>query len=178
MNNTLFNNIKPVYDYKEMIDLALATWYPKNHPLHLDPLHPSMGLVGEIGEWVNKRKKDLFKAEYEFTREDTINEVGDKWYYQRILTYQTNIETANYAFKKTSTHIIVANMALCAANIWLCAETGKPFKRYLKKHQIWLNTYLEQLEITLDELTALNWEKLKPGSTRGDEWTSSWEKQC
>ncbi len=158
----------------EAIKTALRTWYPKNHALHLDPIHPAMGLAGEIGEWVNKRKKDLFKANYEWSDLDEIDELGDKWYYQRILSYQAEIDTAIYTFNEFNPHIIMANMGINAFEIWKCAETGKPFKKHLRKHQIWFNTYLEYIKITLDELTELNREKLKPGSARGEEWTSSW----
>ena len=29
---------------------ALATWYPADNPLHLDPRHPTIKLAGEAGE--------------------------------------------------------------------------------------------------------------------------------
>lgn len=31
------------------IEKILKTWYPEDHPLHLDPLHPAIGLAGEAG---------------------------------------------------------------------------------------------------------------------------------
>ena len=184
----LINETKLLYDHKEMIDFAfatwypknqmidfaLSTWYPKNHPLHLDPIHPAMGLAGEAGEILNKRKKDLFKANYEWSDLDELDELGDIWYYIRILTYQQGIEITSYPYKIADLDIVRSNLALNAAKICLNAQTSKPFKKSLKKCQMWLITYLEVLEVTLDELTALNWEKLKPGSKRGDEWRSSW----
>jgi len=160
------------------IELALKTWYPKNHPLHLDPIHPAMGLAGEAGEILNKRKKDLFKANYEWSDLDELDELGDIWYYIRILTYQYNMEMTSYPFLQKDLDIIRSGMALNATQICINAQKKKPFKKELRRCQMWLISYLEQLEVTLAELTALNWEKLKPGSERGDEWTKSWDELC
>ena len=43
------------------IELALRTWYEKDHPLHSDPLHPALGLAGESGELLDLYKKERFK---------------------------------------------------------------------------------------------------------------------
>ncbi len=176
MNETIeMTSIRPPYNYKEMIDFSLKTWYPKNHPLHLNSIHPAMGLAGETGEILNKRKKDLFKANYEWHENDELDELGDCWYYIRVLSYQCKMEMTSYPYRITDLDIIRTNLALNASKILLNIQTSKPFKKELQKCQMWLLSYLKQLEITLDELTVLNWEKLKPGSKRGDEWTSSWD---
>ncbi len=156
------------------IEIALKTWYPKNHTLHLDPIHPAMGLAGEVGEILNKRKKDLFKENYEWSDLDELDELGDIWYYIRILSYQLEIGITDHTFKVSDLDVIRASLLCNAAKVCLQSQKEKPFKSVLQKCQMWLNTYLKVLEITLDELTTLNWEKLKPGSERGEEWTSSW----
>ena len=159
------------------IETALKTWYPKNHTLHLDPIHPAMGLAGEVGEILNKRKKDLFKENYEWSDLDELDELGDVWYYIRILSYQFGIEITDRIFKVSDLDVIRANLSINAMQVngnFQVRKIEKAPRASLRKCQMWLNTYLKILEMTLDELTALNWEKLKPGSERGDEWTSSW----
>lgn len=47
-----------------MIEQALKTWYPVDHPLHLDPKHPVLALAGEAGELLDLLKKDLFKPNF------------------------------------------------------------------------------------------------------------------
>jgi hypothetical protein len=43
------------------IEQVLKTWYEPDHPLHLDPLHPAIGLAGEAGELLDLYKKEQFK---------------------------------------------------------------------------------------------------------------------
>lgn len=169
------------------IEISLRTWYPKDHPLHFDPIHPAMGLVGEVGEWINKHKKNRFKPDFNFVREDELDELGDIWYYLRILSYQFNVEKFITFYeppleltKNTLTHAMTSFSA-CSGKI-----LSQAFSQYksntIIKYDIMniyenLDLHLEfGLEVSLNELTALNWEKLKPGSTRGDEWTGSWDK--
>ena len=113
------------------IELALKTWYPVGHELHLDPLHPAMKLCGEAGEILDLIAKNMFKpgfsmwnckyckhAEEEHVNEyveinrelfnDVISllacksytplildELGDLWYYIRILAYQVDKKLDN-----------------------------------------------------------------------------------
>ncbi len=158
----------------EAIELALRTWYPKDHPLHLDPIHPAMGLAGETGEILNKRKKDLFKVNYEWSEFDELDELGDIWYYIRILFYQCDLKISAGSYQEGDLDIIRAELAMNAAKINNNAQRTRPFPKELRKCQFWLNTYLATLEISLDKLTDINWQKLKPGSERGNEWISSW----
>ena len=43
------------------IEKCLKTWYEPDHSLHLDPLHPALGLAGEAGELLDLYKKERFK---------------------------------------------------------------------------------------------------------------------
>ena len=93
------------------IEKALKTWYPKDHPLHLDLLHPAIGLAGEAGELLDLYKKEAYKdgvswwdcaycnssqpnhyenrclAIFEPTQytPKTLDELGDLWFYFSIL---------------------------------------------------------------------------------------------
>ena len=104
------------------IELALKTWYDKDHPLHFEPLHPVLGLAGEAGELLDLYKKELYKEGvswwdcakckmakgYHFERDrikfcsidgatytpKVLDELGDLWYYLRILAYQLELPVA------------------------------------------------------------------------------------
>ena len=67
---------------------ALKTWYPPEHDLHGDKLHPILALAGEAGELANLYKKDRFKPGFEASDDDYIDELGDCLYYLAILAYQ------------------------------------------------------------------------------------------
>ncbi len=163
------------------IETALKTWYPKNHALHFDPIHPAMGLAGEIGEWINLHKKDEFKSGYELSKENEIDELGDIWYYLRILMYQFNFETymTMYSPPATTLHHAMGELAQSSGEI-LSRVFPNSFNAHIVKYNIGnifehLDCYINgNLGMSLTELTEINWEKLKPGSTRGDEWVKSW----
>lgn len=67
---------------------ALKTWYPKDNALHMDKLHPILGLAGEAGELVNLWKKHNYKPKFLASNADFIDEMGDCLYYLAILAYQ------------------------------------------------------------------------------------------
>jgi len=168
------------------IEAALKTWYPKNHALHLDPIHPAMGLAGEIGEWINLHKKSEFKSGYKFTRKDELDELGDIWYYLRILAYQFEVESYMTMYKPPELPDTTfaplawttATSAESSGNILeqvLTTQNEVVVRYNITKILEDLDMYVQsELKLSLLKLTALNWEKLKPGSTRGEEWTSSW----
>ena len=93
---------------------ALATWYPKDNPLHLNPRHPCIKLAGECGELLDLYAKDEYKPNFSWwnckhcghrdashskRRKECItpviseytplvlDELGDISYYLRILAY-------------------------------------------------------------------------------------------
>jgi len=160
------------------IELALKTWYPEDYPLHYEQLHPAMGLFGETGEWINKHKKGLFKPGVDLDRETELDELGDISYYYRILVYQTQTYLQNDTMIQQDWHIgnIRSNMALHAGRIYYAVEMGDIIKPvHLLAFKIAMNTRLYQLNITWDELMDLNWQKLKPGSVRGDQWRKAFD---
>lgn len=96
-----------------VIEMALKTWYDKDNPLHLDPLHPAIKLAGEAGELLDLYAKDRFKpgfswwkckhcgfgdASHSEKRREcpesslvytplVLDELGDLSYYLRVLAY-------------------------------------------------------------------------------------------
>ena len=88
---------------------ALATWYDKSNPLHLDPRHPVIKLAGEAGEILDLYGKHEYKPGFDWWNckhcgqiENCgklnnscpgyipliLDELGDYSYYLRILAYQ------------------------------------------------------------------------------------------
>lgn len=74
-----------MFDFNKAVEIALRTWYPKNHELYSNSHHPLGKLLGEWGELLDDYMKSLYKPGYVFKPED---ELGDNWYYLRILCNQ------------------------------------------------------------------------------------------
>lgn len=73
--------------------LALATWHNQDVPIDEQRNHAMLQLAAEAGEVVKLWAKHLYKPSHEITREKVINEVGDLWYYVRIVCYLFDIST-------------------------------------------------------------------------------------
>jgi hypothetical protein len=159
-------------NFDKAIEISLRTWYPLDHPLHFNPHHPLGKLLGEWGELLDDYMKSLYKPGYIFEPED---ELGDIWYYIRILAYQANYipEDKNYFYPREKTELVIT----CAIQ-----DLSKIFGIYIKLDRFhepqktldYIYTIFIEIvrryNLTLDDLTASNWEKLKPGSVRGDQW--------
>ena len=157
---------------KQAIEIALKTWYPKDDGLHFNPHHPLGKLLGEWGELLDDYMKSLYKPGYIFEPED---ELGDIWYYLRILCYQINYTPVNLEISIEKTEELIA------LTIWKTARTfhffmgnytfgGAMSKDTLDWSYSALVAIARRYNLTLDDLTHSNWEKLKPGSERGGEW--------
>lgn len=163
------------------IGLALKTWYPKDHKLHLNPHHPLGKLAGEWGELLDDYMKLLYKPGYKF---DPINELGDIWYYVRVLAYQggfgfrlikqVTLPELDFIldFAKAELDLIMAVVGYWAKQAFILHLT-----KGAAINQLFINTQftgvieiLGRQGVSLDDLTASNWEKLKPGSERGEQW--------
>jgi hypothetical protein len=159
-----------MFDFNEAVELALKTWYPKDHELHSNPHHPLGKLLGEWGELLDDYMKSLYKPGYEF---EPLDELGDIWYYLRILCYQkSNYESEPIEFAMTgeADNLIAITMYECSLAI-INYYQGIPYSEFML--DICYTAMLEickRYDITLDQLTASNWEKLKPGSERGNQW--------
>jgi NTP pyrophosphatase (non-canonical NTP hydrolase) len=181
------NGVGEKESMNEHIELALKTWYSEHHEHHFN-LEPNLlGLAGEAGEMVDVLKKDRFKNGHEVSRATWLDELGDFWYYLRIVSYQvTTLGYCEYPLvskHKWDKHIVnKASLLHIHSNInWLCAKTLARFELVpeweIFQDGIALNSLyqflllrLEQLDCTIDELTKINWQKVQPGSERGEEW--------
>ncbi len=170
------------------IELSLKTWYPKGHPLHYDLHHPLGKLVGEWGELLDDYMKQLYKPGYEWK---PLDELVDIWYYIRILAYQARIKLklislSHFDDEELNSIEFMINRAITSTsgrfNDLLKAKaenriyrlernalsSSLPYNYSILSH---LCTHKKfELGLTIDQLTEASWEKLKPGSERGEEW--------
>jgi len=158
------------------IQKVLRTWYPKDHPLHYDLHHPLGKLVGEWGELLDDYMKHLYKPGYKWK---PLGELVDIWYYIRILAYQTNTKVRATYFGSSKINYLIS----CAIE-----KSSGMFCRLILEDQIdhilppalnynytILSKICELSNLTIDQLTEASWEKLKPGSERGEEWMKARE---
>lgn len=170
-------------DFDEAIEIALKTWYPKDDGLHFNPHHPLGKLLGEWGELLDDYMKSLYKPGYIFEPED---ELGDIWYYLRILCYQKKIypRKIDYIvfpeinviinFQDDNTDILIKSAIYNMAQNSLIIEKNSKSMIYPELSMACQISIIIEIarryNLTLDDLTHSNWEKLKPGSERGGEW--------
>jgi NTP pyrophosphatase (non-canonical NTP hydrolase) len=171
---------------------ALKTWYEPSHPLHHGPLHPALGLAGEAGELLDLYKKERFKDGFSWwdcihckrTKEvhktfpnclnytpKILDELGDLWYYLRVLSYILKKElnfTSEHYYGTLEIEQVLTSLNLVTAQfaydltINKFADTGR-----LNIAYTCLDKLLVQFDYTLDQLTELNWQKLKDGDNHG-----------
>jgi hypothetical protein len=185
---------------EEAIEISLRTWYPKDHPLHNNPHLPLGKLLGEWGEllddyadanktddtkfhlmkllakWgklMDDYMKSLYKPGYEFEPED---ELGDIWYYIRVLCWQRDHKPEN-AFEikvldrlQETDYIIAKTAGIISSSFLTIAQDYNYHISTLDYVYSALVEIARRYNLTLDQLTASNWEKLKPGSERGEQW--------
>lgn len=141
---------------------ALETWYPPEHSLYRDLEHPLFGLVGEAGEIVDQWKKHRFKPGYECSRGEFLDELGDLWYYLRILAWIMEVKLESQIFlKNNGTVDILSNLIYWSSTLLLTRYTSQNQEGYLNRTYTCLLDRLVELDCTLDELTEFNYRKLK-----------------
>lgn len=158
--------------FDEAIELALRTWYPEGHELRLNPHHPTGKLLGEWGELLDDYMKSLYKPDYKF---DSVNELGDIWYYVRILAYQFKIDLGkvrppNIQNGESLEIFITSVMNEITLSFILICDGITPSDEFIGLSFNLILVICERYNMTIDDLTRSNWEKLKPGSERGEEW--------
>jgi hypothetical protein len=158
-------------DFDKAIDIALKTWYPKGHELHFNPHHPLGKLLGEWGELLDDYMKSLYKPGYVFEPED---ELGDIWYYLRILAYQgSHILNDIVEYQDCNLDTIIADVMMHTSRALFYESDNR---RFLDNSYSAIIQIAKRYNLTLDDLTASNWQKLKPGSKRGEEWMKARER--
>lgn len=163
-----------MFNIEEATELALHNWYPKDHHLHFSPYHPLGKLVGEWGELLDDYMKYLYKPDYEF---EPLNELGDVWYYLRILAYQKEdfdlyeINILSRSHQPQSIEYLICRAIREASDGFMgFEESGIYYSMVLNVSYSVLLELLTRFDLTLNQLTLSNWEKLKPGSERGKQW--------
>lgn len=71
--------------------LALETWHNKDVPINEQINHAMLQLAAESGEVVKHWAKHLYKPDHEIDRDIVLDELGDLWYYVRIIAYLYDI---------------------------------------------------------------------------------------
>lgn len=183
------------------IELALKTWYDKDNPLHLDPLHPAIKLAGEAGELLDLYGKDQYKPGFSWwdcehcgygdashtlercpyiSQSDenilrgtytplVLDELGDLWYYVRILAYQLDVDPGTLAIGVNKGCSILQSLS------WLSVYSSQGLNSFLLGGQFsravvgdayrHLLNILKHLDTDLDHLTELNYQKLNSDPT-------------
>ena len=141
---------------------ALATWYPTDSPLHLDPRHPAIKLAGEAGEILDCFGKHEYKPNFDWMQckncskihpstppgwanmcpEYTpliMDELGDYSYYLRILAYQKGIsfEELCKPYSEVNNKLWYSNDDLLELLSDLYSTSGKVLSSYLETNNIW-----------------------------------------
>lgn len=70
---------------------ALETWHNKDVPKNEQINHAMLQLTSEAGEVAKLWAKHLYKPGHEIDRDAVLNELGDLWYYVRIVAYLFDI---------------------------------------------------------------------------------------
>lgn len=172
-------------DWNEAIDKALLTWYPKEHDLHFNPHHPLGKLCGEWGELSDDYMKSLYKPGYTL---QPIDELGDILYYIRVLSYQFEARPRKIdkivfpeldievVFSTDSTEVVISAMIYYASSQFLFLTK----KEYTSTGIVFISAQYSALKeignrynLSLDQIITFNWQKLKPGSERGEQWAKA-----
>ncbi|MHC4753291.1 MAG: nucleoside triphosphate pyrophosphohydrolase family protein [Planctomycetota bacterium] len=151
------------YTLNEAIEIALRTWYPEGHILRDDLHHPLGKLLGEWGELLDDYMKSIYKPSYVFDPQD---ELGDIWYYTRIGIWQ--LDCAEYDLDIVpfdgSDDLIMAIVIGEIAKTFVSFKQGNLITLdFLAVAYGGLITIAEEYNLSLDDLTASNWEKAKSG---------------
>lgn len=152
-------------------EIALRTWYAKDDPRHNDKMPALLGLVGEAGEIAELVKKANYKYEIPVSRDSMLEELGDFWWYLRVVAYLHNINI----LEETNAFPRNPEMSLNHTALMLNISSGELAELYMFAYEQWfvisifercigyILTILAQFNCTLDELTEMNYAKLQGG---------------
>ena len=149
-------------------ELAMRTWYPVAHPLHSHKTPAMLGLIGEAGEVADLIKKFRYKYGTPIDRTRVLEEVGDYWYYLRVVAYLESVSldavlfVANSNRPRLGKDLEVLAMHLCYESAKLAIDYEKGFNQITQCMEVLL-AILDVFSCTLEELTAVNYNKLAGG---------------
>lgn len=173
----------------EPVDLALLTWYHPDHELYRDPLHPTIKLAGEVGELLDLYAKDKFKPGFSWWRckycrcgsvshsLDThkcpdlrgvytplvLDELGDVWYYLRILAWMYDIEFVNHCLEFKDSLYAIKRMYFHAS--FIINGSDEIYSKAIQNIYDCLVMLLALLDYNIEQLTELNYYKLNSEPT-------------
>lgn len=147
-------------NWNKMVEMALETWQPGNNPM----LHALMGLAGEAGEMIDQYKKYLYKDGFRYSREEFLDELGDFWYYLRIVSHLKGIRfltSQSYILPYPELNILVKILVVSSKMLedYYIISTDITNDRLYDLYSCLL-TRLSELGCTIEELTQLNYDKL------------------
>jgi hypothetical protein len=181
----------------DWITKALQTWYKEDNPLHLNPLHPALGLAGESGELLDLYKKNEYKpgfswwncvncgagdgyhwAENKCPNMDSsytsliLDELGDYSYYLRILTYQAEIDIPGPYLINTPILRILTRLNHLSGDILVNVVTNSNINNYAVR-STWKCFFnlCHSLQVETEQVFELNYRKLNTEGMHG--WESA-----
>jgi hypothetical protein len=114
--------------------------------------------------------KSIYKPGYVF---EPLDELGDIWYYLRILCYQKDFKPSVFTLKGDIDYLI-SSAINDSSRAFIDLLNYNYYSIYvLDISYSVLHKIMEKYKVTLDQLTASNWDKLKPGSERGEQWAKA-----
>lgn len=150
--------------------LALSTWYapddPNAPPKDGQILHACMGLAGEAGEMIDLLKKRMFaKPGFVHNPARYVDELGDFWYYLRVLAALTEISLPDRDVElKSNEAIQVKLLSLMLSTSSYILLGPPPVDDELSALYRQTCIRAAQLDWTMAEVTMLNWLKLRNSS--------------
>lgn len=171
---------------------ALKTWYAVDNPLHLDPRHPLIKLAGEAGEILDLYGKHEYKPGFDWwdcdhcrksrnghmdgakcyhDRDATytpkvLDELGDYWYYLRILAYQQGVVLRpGNVWDEDILYLLCGLSSYSTGLLEGFVHHKEILKNFLQVCFDVLVGILCKLNCTLDHLTDLNYRKLNSEPT-------------
>lgn len=148
--------------------LALRAWQSTGDHTK-DMLHSLLGLAGEAGEIVDQYKKHLFKVARQCSREQFLDELGDLFYYLRIVAHFNGWTIADIGIDSddpltlSELEIITGTNNATATLLLEWVTDAKIDIHTFRAVYLGLISRLYQLDCTIDELTELNRIKLEDG---------------
>jgi hypothetical protein len=133
----------------------------------MDILHALLGLAGEAGEIVDQYKKHLFKTGRRCSRAQFLDELGDLFYYIRIVAHLNGLAIADIGIDSddplslTELETITGINATTATLLLKWVTDAKMDIHILLAVYLGLIVRLSQLDCSLDVLTELNRIKLE-----------------
>lgn len=163
------------------IEKALAAWYKPGNPLYKNPEVAALGLAGEVGELVDLYKEHIYRPGFDWTgckncgepsRSDMIcrrlidstynhipfimSELGDIWYYLRILAWMGDVDLLGPAIMPEKPHMSKWIKKLHWITSLLLHPS--PSKRDdLQRFYDYLIILLNSLDYTIEDLTEFNY---------------------